>query len=351
MYAVILAGGSGTRLWPLARAAQPKQFLPLFGRRSLFSLTCQRIAPLIPASRTLVVASARHARWVREQAPRLPSANLILEGLGRNTAAAIALAALWIRSRSGDGVMVVLPADHWIEPASKLRSAIRRAIAAVRGTNGLATIGVTPRGPETGFGYIRPIRGDAGGGLARIAGFVEKPDLARARRMVASGRYLWNSGIFVWGSGAIIQELRRHRPDVLRPLGRWAESAPTQSWSVPSSVLLRIPAVPIDRAVLERSENVRVARGWFSWSDLGTWSALGERLARDGNGNARDGRLCAFDSRECIAYNPDGLSVLVGVRDLVVARSGDALLVCHRGAVQTLREIPGLLRGPLRRFL
>jgi mannose-1-phosphate guanylyltransferase len=178
-----------------------------------------------------------------------------------------------------------------------------------------------------------------------VAAFVEKPTAERARRMVRSGRYLWNSGMFAWRASSILDELRRHRPGIAAPLQRWSRRGRRAGpWWIPAAVLRRVPALSVDRAVLERSERVLVTPGAFRWADVGNWEAVGRLLIRDTDGNASVGGLLAIDSRRCVAFNEGGLTVLVGVEDLVAVRSGDALLVCHRGSAQRVREAVRRLR-------
>lgn len=351
VYAVILAGGAGTRLWPLARAGHPKQFLPLLGGPSLFSSTLSRLQPMIPPGRTVVVAGAQHAGWIRRQARRVPAANLILEGEGRNTAASIALAARWVEWRDPDAIMVVLPADHDIAPAASFRGDLRRAVASVAKTRGLMTLGIPPRSANSGFGYILSAgRSGRPGAISRVARFVEKPAAATAARMVRSGRYLWNSGIFVWHARTLLRALNRHRPDIAAA----AESVPGpktgSAWRIPAREMGAIPAAPIDRAVLERSGEVFVLRARFAWSDLGTWDAVADLLARTPDGNAGAGPSLAVDARNCLTVSDDGLIALAGVRDLIVVRSGDVVLVCPRNAAQKVRDLVHALRGPLLKF-
>ena len=350
LYAVVLAGGSGTRLWPLARRDRPKPFLPLFGRDSLYERTLRRLGTLVPARRRLVVAATAHARWVRAQAAGIPAGNLILEGEGRDTAASVALAALEIERRAPGAVTVVLPSDLDIEPAGAFRRALRRgAVEAVRG-DVLVTFGIRPLGPQSGFGYIVP--GRARRGAARpVLRFVEKPPVAAARRLLRRGA-LWNSGLFVWRAGAILAALGRHRPDILdeaRAAHR-RRAARLRPWRIPAARMRRIPRAPIDRAVLERSSRVRVLAAPFSWSDRGTWEAIGDNLAMDRNGNRRRGRVLSVGARRCLAWSEDGLVVLVGVEDLVVVQSRGAVLVCRPGAAQAVREATAKLSGPLQRF-
>ena len=344
--AVILAGGMGSRLWPLGRIGSPKPFLRLDRGVSLFRHTYERIVPLVGRSRVLVVTGAPDLIWVRRQAPEIPRQNILTEEVGRDTAAAIGLAAHWLRSRHGDAIMVVLPADHAIRPAAAFRSAIRRAIHAAREARRLVTLGVPPRSPDPGFGYIRPAGRELLPGVFKARAFVEKPPAARAARMIRSG-WLWNTGIFVWSATAILEALARHRPAVAAPLEEWARRRPRGSWKVPAAVLRRVPRASIDRAVLERSPDVVVLRATFVWSDVGNWEAFGMLFRGRPGGNAGIGRVIAMDSRRCLGVNDGGLTVFVGLEGVVAVRSGDVVLVCRRIAAQQVREVVRRLQGPL----
>jgi mannose-1-phosphate guanylyltransferase/mannose-6-phosphate isomerase len=348
---VILAGGDGTRLWPLARRRSPKPFLPLQGGASLFRGTFDRIAPLVGASRIVVVTNARDVSLVRAQAPRIPRSQILAEGTGRDTATSIALAAHWLRRKYGDAIMIVLPADHAIRPAPAFRAALRRGVAAVRRTGRLLTIGVPAASPETGFGYILPAGNPELRGVRDVRKFVEKPGFRSARRMARSGRYLWNCGIFIWKASTILEELARHRPDIAVPIESWARRAPLAPWTVPSSVLETVPRAPIDRAVLEHSRIASVLRATFGWSDVGNWDALATLLGADDKGGASIGKLVTRDARRCLAVNEGGVTVFVGVEDLVAVYSQGALLVCKRDAAQKVRQVVRDLRRPFRMWL
>jgi len=345
VYAVILAGGAGTRLWPLARATQPKQFIPLFGGRSLFQRTVARAAALVGPRWTIVVAGRRHAALVRSQGIGLAPDRIILEGEGRNTAASVALAARWARERHDDAILVVMPSDSWIDSQPGFLKTIRAAVAAVRRAGVLATIGIPATEPETGFGYIRPAFMPRPAALAPVEAFIEKPAADAARRMVRSGRYLWNSGIFVWRASTILAALAGHAPRLARGAARAAMRRRPEGWVVGGAAMERIPAQPIDRAVLEKTRRLVVVRARFGWSDLGNWNSVARLLAsQPWGGRALGGRL-AIDARRCEAINPGGMTVFVGVADLVAVRSGDSVLICRRDAVQRVRDIPEAVRA------
>jgi len=351
VFAVILAGGSGTRLWPMARVARPKQFVPLFDGRSLFQMTWDRVRPVVDESKILVVCGTAHLPQVRRQAPAIPARQIIMEGAGRNTAASIALAALWIRRRVHDAVMLVLPSDHWIARPNVLRAALRRGVEIVRRRGGLLTLGVKPRSADTGYGYIGPWGREVAPGVRVAHGFVEKPAAVAARRLMKKGRVYWNSGMFIWKATAVLEALRHQRPSILGPLANWVLKGPGEPWRVPASVLRRVEALPIDRAVLERSRDLLVMRADFGWSDLGNWDALGAILDKNGEGNASMGELLTLDARRCLAVNEAGLTVFVGIHDVFAVRSGNVLLVSGRSSAQRVREVVARLGGRWPRLL
>jgi mannose-1-phosphate guanylyltransferase len=335
----------------VARAAHAKPFLRLFEGRSLLRRTFDRIVPLVGRRNVVVVTGKGQAAEVRREAPGVPRANIIEEAIGRNTAASIGIAALWIRARHADGIMIVLPADHWIEPGSVFRAALRRGIDAVTRTDGLLTFGLPVRSPDQGFGYILPSGDRIAPGVERVRAFVEKPGPAMARRMAKDGRYLWNAGIFVWRASTILRALDEHCPAAVEPGRAWARRHARPPWRVGAAVLRRTAAVPIDRAVLERSSAVLVMRAGFRWSDLGSWAAVHDHLPSDRQGNASLGALLALEASGCLGVNPSGLTVFVGVRDVVAVRSGDIMLVCRRQAAQDVRRAVGRLRAARSRYL
>jgi mannose-1-phosphate guanylyltransferase/mannose-6-phosphate isomerase len=338
VYAVVLAGGEGTRLWPLASEDRPKPFLSLSGSQSLFRETLDRILPVVGRSRVLVVAGKGHASWVRRQAPEIPAHRIILEEIGRNTAASVALAALWIQARHSDGIMVVLPSDHWIAPAGAFRVCVARGVEAARRARRLVLLGVRVRSADAGFGYILPSKDAMMPGVLAVRRFIEKPIAARARRFAASGRYLWNSGIFIWRAGMILDELRRFSPTLIRIVARWTRRAGDTPWRVPASVMLQLPALPVDRAVLEKSSLIAVVKAEFRWSDVGNWDAYGRILPRDRRHNASIGRIVAIRSTGCVGINEGGVSVFIGVKDVAAVRAGNTILVCNRGNAQEVRD-------------
>ena len=347
LYAVILAGGRGQRLWPRARSRRPKPFVPLLGRRTLFEATAARARALAGRDRVLVVCGAGQVRLVRRQAPWITPDRIVREAVGRDTAASVALAALWVERRAGDAVVVILPADHFIAPPERFLAAVRRAAHGVARRPGLAVLGVPAARPDTGFGYIGLGRPAGLPGIRMVSGFREKPSSALAARLVRGRSHLWNCGIFVGRADTFLRELRRLAPRVYRPLRRFASRA-RGSWTVPSRVLAAVPALPFDRAVLERTRDLMVVPARHRWSDLGTWSALAGTPGQHGAAPG-EGAVLANRSSGCVAFNPGGLTAFVGVQDVVLVRDGDVVLVCHRDASQGVRRIVAGLRGKLAR--
>lgn len=345
MYAVVLAGGGGTRLWPLSRRARPKPFLPLLGDESLFQMTLRRIAPLIGPEDTIVVAEQGHLALVAEQAPGLLSRHLVGEPVGRNTAAAIALAALTSQRRPDD-VMVVLPADHFIGDEEGFRRVL--AAAAKQADDGsLVSLGIEASGPETGYGYILGGEGDSSGQVTlqdarHVERFVEKPPRDRALELLADPRGAWwNAGIFVWRHDALLEGLERHAPAIVGPIKRGLEGGQSLR-----SIYEMLPDVSIDRALLEPASlegNVRVVPADVGWSDLGSWDALHRALAsRSGSldGAVAIGRAEDLSSQGVLTHSSGGrLVVTIGLRDTIVVDTPDVVLVCASDRAQDVRAI------------
>ena len=341
MYAVVLAGGGGTRLWPLSRRARPKPFLPLLGDESLFQLTLRRIEPLIKSEDTIVVAEQGHLLLVAEQAPELLSRNVVGEPVGRNTAAAIALAALTSQRRPDD-VMVVLPADHFIADEQGFRSVLSAAARAA-GDGSLVTLGINASGPETGYGYIVGAEGaGADQGALQVERFVEKPPRERATELLADPRGAWwNAGIFVWRHDALIDGLERHAPAIIGPIKRGLESGQSLR-----SIYEMLPNASIDRALLEPASlegKVKVVPTDVGWSDLGSWDALHRALAgRSGSldGVVAVGRAEDLSSQGVLTHSSGGrLVVTIGLRDTIVVDTPDVVLICASDRAQDVRAI------------
>jgi mannose-1-phosphate guanylyltransferase len=344
-YGVIMAGGSGTRFWPLSRAARPKQFLPLGSSdEALLAATVRRLEPLVPAERILIVVAENLAEETRRLLPHLDPAHVLAEPVGRNTAPCVGWAASLIAREDPSAVLAVLPADHHIGAEQVFTDTLARAIAAAAGGD-LVTIGIRPSRPETGYGYIE-IGDPIGDGVHRARRFVEKPDSERAKQFVAGGRHLWNSGMFFFRADAVLREIRTHLPELAAGLARFdAAAARGEEQAEVRASFGSLPSISIDHGIMEKAASVSVLPGDFGWSDVGSWTTVWELAARDTEGNAFFGDVVPVESRNCYVRAPEGKVVaVIGLDDVVVVDTDDALLVLPRERSQEVREIVEALR-------
>jgi mannose-1-phosphate guanylyltransferase len=339
-----MAGGSGTRFWPRSRHRTPKQLLTILGTRTMLAETVARLTPPISRDRIFVVTAATHADAVRAALPQLGASRILVEPEGRNTAAAIALAALRLLSRDSKAVMAVLPADHMIGDRKAFGRDLALALDTAEETGALVTIGIRPTYPETGYGYIRaraPLPGSRGR-VSWVDAFIEKPNRVRARALLARGGVRWNAGIFAWRADVIVDALRTHAPTILEPL---EAALAKRSQTALRRAYARLPSISIDNAVLERADRVAMVEARFPWSDVGSWAAV-EPLWRSANNghNAVRGRVVPVDSRGCVVDSPERLVALLGVEGLIVVDTPDAVLVCRKDRAQDVRLVVAELR-------
>jgi mannose-1-phosphate guanylyltransferase len=343
LHVVIMAGGVGTRFWPLSRRKTPKQFLPIATGRTMFEETVGRVLPLVPEAKVLTVANAAQTRSIRRLAPSLPAANLIVEPRGKNTAPSLILATAQVYLRNPEAVVAVLPSDHHITRPEVFLRKLRAAAEAAVGGESLVTFGIRPTFPSTGYGYIhfsrRGVKRHRGEAFFPVLAFTEKPGLPAARRFLRRGGYAWNSGMFVWRASVFARKLERHAPDFFRFWGPTLSALKSRSRSALAKVFDAIPALSIDYALMEKAEGTLTSEGDFGWSDVGAWSALADIWPRDGEGNAVKGEAVVLDSGRNVVYNPGKMTALVGVRDLVVVETPDALLVCRKDRDQEVKKI------------
>jgi len=340
---VLLSGGSGTRLWPLSREAYPKQFLPLAGHDTMLQATWQRVADIAGAA-PIVVANEEHRFLVAEQLRQIgaPTPSILLEPVGRNTAPAIAAAALQAMSGGDDPLLLVLPSDHVVRDAAAFRAAVAEAsVAAEQGA--LVTFGIVPTGPETAFGYIHATGADPG--VRIVERFVEKPDAATAQSYLDLGGYYWNSGMFLFRASRYLQELERFRPDMLAATRTaWEQASHDGDFiRLDRDAFAACPADSIDYAVMERTDTAQVLPVDIGWNDVGSWSALWDVARRDADGNATLGDVIAIDSRNSYVH-ARRLVALVGVDDLVVVDTDDAVLVARKDRVQQVKDVVARLK-------
>ena len=347
MYAVIMAGGRGTRFWPKSREKMPKHLVDIFGGKTIIQNTVERIEPLIPAGNILIVTGNSHSDEVMRQLPDLPEENVIIEPVGRNTAPCIGLAAMHIKKTDQDGVMVVLPSDHHIADVEAFRRTLAIAGEMAQRGNYLLTIGIKPASPETGYGYMEQgeavavIRDEE---IFQVKSFREKPDREQAKAFLRAGGFFWNSGMFIWKVSTILQEIERLLPGLYKGLLKVENALGTDSEKdIINTVYRELTPISIDYGVMEKVDGALLVRGDFGWSDVGSWNALWKIWDKDEDGNAVRGRFIGVDSSNSLVYSPDKLVALVGVEDLVVVETADSLLICKREASQNVKRLVEML--------
>ena len=346
-YAFVMAGGVGSRLWPRSRTQTPKQFLDLIGQETMLQDSYHRLLPIIPPERILVGVGAQYVPIVRAQLPDLPPENIIIEPAGRGTAPAIGLGALHVHRRDPEAVMIVVTADHHIGDAPRFRRAIMAAVQMAR-TGHLVTLGIAPTFASTGYGYIRRAEKLAtidGFDVYRAIRFTEKPQAPMAGAFLESGLYSWNSGMFVWQTATIRKELALHMPvfsaqldEIERALGTQHERA------VLERVWAGVEKQTIDYGIMEQAREVAVIPVQIDWNDVGSWQTLMELLTVDGQGNVLMGDHLAVDTRNTLIYSPHKVVAAIGLEDLIVVETENALLICPRARSQDVRIIVDALR-------
>ncbi|MGH7164561.1 MAG: mannose-1-phosphate guanylyltransferase/mannose-6-phosphate isomerase [Nitrospiraceae bacterium] len=353
LYAVIMAGGSGTRFWPLSRQLYPKQLLRIMGGETLIQQTMRRVLRCVPPDRVFISTTPVQADSIRFQLGEWKDAlkdNFVIEPEARNTAPAIALAATELLRRDPHAVMLVLPADHVIKDHARFQAAVRLG-AELACAGHLVTFGIKPTRPETGYGYIQPnlrvrLGGNSGLKGHPVARFVEKPDTATAARYLKSGNYFWNSGIFVWRARDIMEEVARHQPALARAMRSIAARAASGALDGRlAQVYRRLTPVSIDNGVMERSSRAAMIPVDFSWSDVGNWSSLEEVAPRNGAGNVVSGKVVDLDSRDSILYADRRLVATIGLSDMVVVDTPDATLVCPKARSQDVKKVVEILKN------
>lgn len=344
IHPVILSGGAGTRLWPLSRATYPKQLLALASTKTMLQATIARAAAVPGACAPLLVCNQEHRFLVREQClatGQTPSA-IYLEPAGRNTAPAIALAALHLAESNPEALMLVLPADHVIEDQAAFEIAVADALVAAS-AGYLVTFGIVPQAPETGYGYIKagPLLSldDVGNAVHAVAAFVEKPDRATAESYLTEGGYTWNSGMFVFTAGRYLEELNTHRPDILSAATKaWQDRAIDLDFCRPANAdFLACPSESIDYAVMQATSRAAVIQAQFGWSDVGSWDSLWQIATKDEAGNATRGDVFVAQTKNSYIRAESRLVAVIGLEDVVVVETADAVLVMHRDKAQEIK--------------
>jgi mannose-1-phosphate guanylyltransferase len=346
-YAVIMAGGGGTRLWPISRKEKPKQLLPLLGQETLFQSTVQRLADLFPPERILVVTVEEQAREMKQQAPEIPEENYLIEPAPRGTASVVGLAAAVLQKRDPRASMAILPSDHFIRNVDLFHYLLKAAFG-VAEDGYLVTLGITPTIPSTAYGYIqqgRPLDGDYKYPVYMVMRFKEKPDEQTAQQLLRSGDHSWNSGMFIWRADAILKEIEKQMPPLNGVLEKISSAWGTRNQdSVLNELWNDLKIETVDYGIMENAERVAVLpAGGLGWSDVGMWSSLFEVLLPDMNGNiATNSSLhLAHETNNTLVYGGNGerLIVTIGVDDMVIVDAGDVLMVCKTDQAQKVRDV------------
>ena len=348
IYALILAGGSGERFWPLSRRTRPKQLLRLVSKTVLLEDTIARLDGWVPPERILVLTNVEQEAAVRDLLKGFPAENIVAEPAKRDTAAAVALGTGWVAIRDHAATMIVLPADHVIADRKAFRETVTLAAAAAEETGGLVTIGIKPTWACPGFGYIEhgePVRlrnGVDKGAVHRVVRFREKPNVDLAESFLRKGNFRWNAGMFVWSVPSLLSEFNRHAPELadfisqLRAVGKFEK--------VLRERFTNLPRVSFDYAVMEKADRVLVVEANFDWDDVGSWSAVAKYFSKDPHGNSANCETTTIDSTNNIVFDQEGATVaLLGVHNLIIVRTGDAILVCHRHDAEKIKDLIGKL--------
>jgi len=343
-YAIILAGGTGTRFWPFSRELEPKQFIQMVGKTSLFQDTIKRLDGVVAPKNVLIITNRNYFYEIKNQVRGcgIPEVNIILEPQGKNTAPAIGLAARLIIGKDKDAVMIVLPADHYIKDLTRFKGCLKRAVAAsLKGM--LVTLGVKPSSPSTGYGYIK-VKPGRGAGYFCVEKFLEKPNLDKAKEYFRNKRFYWNSGMFIWRADLLLEEFKRFLPDLYRNLSKIScVNDIEKAWP-------KMDSISVDYGIMEHSKKIALIPADFDWTDLGSWDALNELLPKNKDGNLINGDCLEFDNQGLSVFSrANRLIAAIGLKDLIIADTPDALLVCDKHKTQDVRMIVEKLKSSRRR--
>jgi mannose-1-phosphate guanylyltransferase len=348
LQAVIMAGGSGTRFWPLSRGNRPKQFLPITGDKTMLEETVERLLPLIPYKNILTVSNAGQAKFIKRLLPRIPAPNILVEPQGKNTAASLILATAHIYLKGPETVVAALCADHLITEKKTFLKKLEAAAEAASKNDAIVTFGIPPTCPATGYGYIHfsrrnssKIRGES---FYQVREFKEKPDYRKAKRYLAAGGHYWNSGMFIWRGSVFAEKLDKYAPSFFPYWQRIIKALKKKNKAEIAAVFREIPSTSVDYALMEKADGVLMNEGKFGWSDVGAWSSLTDVWPKDKDRNALRGEGILLDSQNCLLYSPRKLTALIGLKDVIVVDTKDALLICHKNSDQKVKDVLEALR-------
>ncbi len=348
MYSVIMAGGRGSRFWPRSRKKNSKQTQNIVGRHTMIQDTVRRLEPVSGADRILIVTNHLLVDRIREQVPSIPEQNILVEPMSRSTAPCIGMAAVVIESREPGAVMACFAADHLIENRAAFENNVRFACGVAEETEDLVIFGIPPVRPDAGFGYIKAgkqVSGETGNAAYRVEKFIEKPDLDTARKLVGDGGYYINSGMFVWKASAFLRELEKYQPAMHAGLMNIKEAMDTPMELKALGENFRdFESLSVDYAILEKADRVLMVPAGFGWNDIGSWECLYHAWPKDEDGNAAPGRKLTVDTKDCLIYSPKKLVATIGLEDVIIVETDDALLVCRKDRAQDVSMIIDILR-------
>ncbi len=340
VYAVIMAGGVGARFWPKSREKQPKQLLKIFNEKSLIQNTVSRLEGIVEKENIFIVTNKIQKPGIVEQLPGIPEQNVIEEPFGKNTAACIGLASVLVEKNNEDAITLILPADHMITDNNKFRDTITKAAKFAEKENALVTIGITPDRPETGYGYIQTDDLVQDDDIFNVKTFAEKPTLETAKRFVESGDFLWNSGMFIWKVSVIMEQFNSYMPNLYEGLLKIKSAIGAENFE---EVLVheyrRMKSISIDYGVMEKSQKVCVVKGFFDWNDVGSWEAVYQLSEKDSEKNVGGNDILFQDTTNSYVNTNKKFTALVGVDNLVVIETEDALLICDRNQAQSVKQV------------
>lgn len=340
LFALIMAGGIGSRFWPRSKKKTPKQLLKIFGDNTLIQETVGRLDGAIPKENIFIITNKIQHEEIIRQLPEVPQNNILIEPFGRNTAACIGLASIIIEEKSKDAVIIVLPADHIIGDKLSFHSTLKSAAKFANESRGLVTIGIIPTRPETGYGYIQIDDAIVANNIHKVLTFAEKPNYATAVRFLESGDFLWNSGMFIWRIDSILEEIRKYMPELYEGLETIKKSMHAPNFEdMLSNVYGLLKNISIDYGIMEKSHKVFLIKGDFSWSDIGSWEEVYQLSEKNDEGNAIVGKVFTDMTSESYIYSPDKFTAVIGAENFIIINTDEALLICRRDKAQDVKKV------------
>lgn len=345
LFVVIMAGGVGSRFWPRSKQEEPKQLIRIFGDNTMIQDTVNRLDGLVKMENVLVITNQIQQPKVIEQLKDVPKENIIAEPFGKNTAACIGLASILIHKKSPNAITIILPADHLIKDKIEFQETIKKAASFADTSDSLVTIGIRPTRPETGYGYIQFIDNEVANGIYKVQTFAEKPNLSTAKRFVESGDFLWNSGMFIWKTSTILNEILTYLPELHEGLLEIEKAIGTDKFDeVLTNVYGQLANVSIDYGIMEKSSKVFLTKGEFSWSDVGSWEEVYQLSAKNNDGNSEFGDVYTENTLDSYIFSPKKFTAVVGLENIIVIDTKDALLICNRENAQDVKHIVDYLK-------